>query len=294
MIQFEYGTRKLMFTGDLGNTPSPLLRDTDVIHDIDYMVMESCYGDRNHEDRDVRRNMLREAIMENYANKGALVMPTFSLERSQELLYEFNTLIEEKQIPVMPVYFDSPLAIELTKVYHKHSECLNPTAQSKIKHGDDIFVFPGLYTTRDSEDSKHILDVPGPKVIIAGSGMSNGGRVLHHEINYLPDPKNMLLLTGYQSVGTLGRKIEEGAKIVTIYHEPVAVKAKIFKISGYSGHKDSDHLVQFVAGSKDTLRRVFCVMGEPKSALFLAQKLQGELNVHAEAPEVNQEVVLEF
>ena len=294
MIQFEYGARRMLFTGDLGNSPSPILRDTDVIHDIDYMVMESCYGDRNHEERDMRREMLAQAINENYKRRGALVMPTFSLERSQELLYELNNLIAEKKIEVQHVYFDSPLAIELTSIYEKYERYYNSDAQKLLKKGDDIFSFPGLHVTQTSDESKAILEQKTPKIIIAGSGMSNGGRVLHHEMNYLPGKENMLLLTGYQSVGTMGRKIEEGAKTVTIYHEEIPVHAKIWKISGYSGHKDSDHLVEFVRSSAHTLRQVFCVMGEPKSALFLAQKLRGELSVTARAPDVNDSVVLDF
>jgi adenine-specific DNA glycosylase len=157
MIEFVFNGKKLVFTGDLGNSPSPLLKDTDPLEDVDYLVMESVYGDRNHEHRDERRKMLEEAIEDNYKRKGALIIPTFSLERSQELLFEINEFVENKRIPQMPIYFDSPLAIHLTDVYRRHQECFNETAQKLISSGDDIFTFPGLRVTLSTEESKMIV-----------------------------------------------------------------------------------------------------------------------------------------
>ncbi|MCX6754090.1 MAG: MBL fold metallo-hydrolase, partial [Candidatus Nomurabacteria bacterium] len=246
MLEIIYNNKKIIFTGDLGNSPSPLLRDTEKIKDADYLFMESVYGDRNHEDRDVRKKRLEEIIRENYNRKGTLMIPTFSLERTQELLYEIDTLIENKMIPRMPIFLDSPLAIKLTAIYEKYEKYFNPQALRIIKGGDDIFDFIGLKMTNETEESKAILNVPDPKIIMAGSGMSNGGRILHHEKNYLPYKNNTILLIGYQSVGTLGRSIENGAKEVRIMGEDVRIKAKVEMISGYSGHKDSDHLVEFV------------------------------------------------
>lgn len=292
MVEFTYNEKKIVFTGDLGNSPSPILRDTDEI-EADYLIMESVYGDRNHESRDERNKLLEKTIEDNYNRGGALVIPTFSLERSQELLYEINDFVENKRIPYMSVYFDSPLAIELTAVYRKFTSYFNKEAQDVIRKGDDIFMFKGLKVTKETEESKHIFVEPDPKIVIAGSGMSNGGRIVHHERHYLPDANNTLLLIGYQAVGTLGRQIEEGAKSVRISGEDVAVKAQIVKISGYSGHKDSDHLVEFVGQMADRVKKIYCVMGEPKSSLFLVQKIRDTLGLDAYAPSVNDVIELD-
>ncbi len=294
MIEFVYNGKKLLFTGDLGNSPSPLLPDTDKIEDVDYLIMESVYGDRNHESRDKRQSNLALAVQENYKNKGTLIIPTFSLERSQELLFELNTLVDEKKIPVMPIFLDSPLAIRLTEVFKQYKEYLNDNAQKAMSHDKYIFDFPGLHSTLHTEESRKILEVPNPKVIIAGSGMSSGGRIVHHEKQYLPDANNTLLLIGYQAVGSPGRLIEEGVKTVKIAGEYVTVRAHITTIYGYSGHKDSDGLVNFVAEMKDKVKKVFVVMGEPKSAMFLVQKLKDNLGVNASAPEQGDSVTLEF
>ncbi len=293
MVEFTFHGKKIVFTGDLGNSPSPILRDTEKLSGIDYLVMESVYGDRKHEGREERKQKLQEVIQDNYKRKGVLIMPTFSLERSQELLYEMNNMVENDRVPKMPVYFDSPLGIKLTAIFKKYYTYFNPIAQIDIKKDDDIFSFPGLRITADTEQSKEILHIPNPKIIIAGSGMSNGGRIVHHELNYLPDPNNTLLLVGYQSQGTLGRKIEDGATHVTIMHEEVPVRAHIVKIGGYSGHKDTDALTDFVADTADTLKKVFVVMGEPKAALFLVQKLRDFLGVNAVAPDAGTSVTLE-
>lgn len=294
MASLRYGTKTTLFTGDLGNSPSPLLRDTEVIKDIDYMVMESVYGDRNHEARTERKERLKTIIMDNYKRHGTLVIPTFSLERSQELLFEIGTMVEAKELPRIPVYFDSPLGIKLTAIYKKFSLYFNPEAQKMVATGDhDLFSFPGLQVTPATDDSKSILHMPDPKIIIAGSGMSNGGRVTHHEHNYLPNPNNTLLLIGYQSMGTLGRAIEDGAKQVHIHGDVVPVHAHIEKISGYSGHKDMDALIEFVANGKDSLKKVFVVMGEPHSSLFLTQRLNDFVEVHAVAPMAGDAITLD-
>ena len=293
MLEIIYNGKKIVFTGDLGNSPSPLLPDTEVINDADYMVMESCYGDRNHEHREERKKKLEEVIKKNYNNKGTLIIPTFSLERTQELLYEINSLIENNNIPKMPIFLDSPLSIRLTEVYLKYGKYFNESAKRIIATGDNLFDFPGLKETLETEESKAILHVPSPKIIIAGSGMSNGGRILHHEKNYLPNKNDTILLTGYQSVGTLGRLIHDGAKKVHIMGEEVNIRAHVVLISGYSGHMDSDHLVKFVENTAQTLKKVFVVMGEPKASMFLSQKLRDNLGVSAFAPVAGESVTLE-
>ncbi|MFA6519988.1 MAG: MBL fold metallo-hydrolase [Candidatus Paceibacterota bacterium] len=294
MVEFIYKGKKILFTGDLGNSPSPLLPETEKITDVDYLVMESVYGDRNHESRDDRRMFLAQIIQDNHKRKGTLIIPTFSLERSQELLFELDALLEDDRVPVMPIFFDSPLAIRLTEVFKQYKSYFNETAQKAISPGKYLFDFPGLHNTLKSEESKMIADVPNPKIVIAGSGMSTGGRVVHHERHYLPDPNNTLLLTGYQSVGTPGRLIQEGLKTVRITGEDVVVRAHVVTISGYSGHKDSDGLLNFVENMQDQVKKVFVVMGEPKSEMFLAQKLRDNLGIEAYVPEQGSSVTLDF
>jgi len=292
MVEFLFNGKKILFTGDLGNSPSPILPDTEKVTDVDYLIMESVYGDRNHESRDDRRKFLEETIEDNYKRKGTLIIPTFSLERSQELLFELDALVENNRIPVMPIFLDSPLAIRLTEVFKQYRNYFNENAQKAMVHEKYLFDFPGLHSTLQSKESQMIRNVPNPKIVIAGSGMSTGGRIVHHERHYLPDPNNTLLLTGYQSVGTPGRLIQEGLKTVRITGEDVAIRAHIVTILGYSGHKDSDGLLNFAQAMEDTVKKVFVVMGEPKSSMFLVQKLRDNLGIEAYAPERGDSVVL--
>ena len=292
MLEIIYNDKKIVFTGDLGNSPSPLLPNTEVITDANYLIMESVYGDRNHENRDERKQKLKQIIEENYRRAGTLMIPTFSLERTQELLYEIDSLVENKHIPRMPIFLDSPLAIRLTEVYLKYGKYFNKRAKDIIATGNNLFDFPGLKMTMETEESKAILKVPDPKIIIAGSGMSNGGRIIHHEKNYLPNKNNTILLTGYQTVGTLGRSIQDGIKKITILKEEIRIKAHVAEIHGYSGHKDSDHLIEFVQNTANTLEKVYVVMGEPKSSMHLAQKIRDNVGVQAYAPDAGDQIIL--
>ncbi len=287
--------RKIVFTGDLGNSPTPLLGDTEPVTDADYILMESVYGDRNHEDRAHRLEKLAKIIKDNHERGGVLLMPIFSLEKTQELLFEIHKLFDEHKLPRTNVYLDSPLAIKLTDIYKTMIADFNQTAQADAHrcHHHDIFAFPGLHIIQSAEESKHILREQGPKIIMAGSGMSSGGRIMHHELNYLGDPNNTIVFIGYQAVGTLGRMIQEGASEVEIMGSRVKVRAKLEKIDGYSSHKDSDHLVEFVEQSAGSLRKVFVVMGETKTSLFLAQKIRDNTGVNAVHPEEGETVILE-
>lgn len=278
-------TKKILFTGDLGNSPSLLLPDTEFVTDAHYIVMDSVYGDRNHEPKEVREERFKEAILKAIERKGTLIIPTFSLERAQTILYQINNWVEGGAIPQIPVFLDSPLAIELTEIYEKVTSLYNKDVQKDIAGGDKIFEFPKLKETARSMESRKIHETPDPKIIIAGSGMSTAGRVLHHETRYLPDANTTLLLMGYQAPGTLGRELQEGNKHVYIDGAKVEVKAKVEMIDGYSAHKDSDHLVEFVEHAQaGPLQKVFVVMGEPKSSLFLVQRLRDELGVTGEYP----------
>lgn len=294
IIEIKYEDKKVVFTGDLGNSPSLLLKDTEFIENADYIIMESVYGDRNHEPKERRRIQLKEAILDTIKNKRTLIIPAFSLERSQMIIYEMNDLFEKENVPQLPVFLDSPLASKITTVYKKYISYFKQSVQDEIKNGDDIFSFPRLKFTVLAEESQRISLTPNPKIIIAGSGMSNGGRVVHHERDHVSDSKAIILLVGYQSLGTLGRQLEDGAKMVKIYGEDIPVRAKILKINGYSSHKDSDNLVSFIEKAKETsnIKKIFTVMGEPKSSLFLIQRLKDEIEVDARLPEYGEVIEL--
>lgn len=293
IFQFTVGNRKIVFTGDLGNSPTPLLRDTESIEGADYVIMESVYGDRNHEPKELRREKLIQIIKDTHAHGGTLIIPAFSLERTQVILYEINKLVESNMIPSTPVFVDSPLATKVTEIYENSAELFNKNAQEQIKKGDDLFNFPRLLYTESKEASSEIDHTKSPKIIIAGSGMSVGGRVRHHEGIYLPDPRNIVLLVGYQTLGSVGRYLLEGSKTVNIGGNEVPVKAKIESIMGYSSHKDSDHLVEFAGTAQATVKKIFVVMGEPKAATFLAQRINNEVGINAVCPERGVGYVLE-
>ncbi len=294
MIEFTYQSKRLIFSGDLGNSPAPLLRSAEAIKDATYLVIESVYGDRNHEHKEERRERLERIIEDTINSGGVLMIPAFSLERTQELLYEIERLMEKESIPLVPVFIDSPLAIKVTDIYKKYDSYFNKDVCYIIGSGNEIFNFPQLRFTMTTEESKAINEIAPPKIIMAGSGMSNGGRILHHEKRYLPDPKNTLLMVGYQATRTLGRQLQDGAKRVKIHGEEIEVRAKIAVLHGYSGHLDSEGLLRYVAASADTLKKVFVVMGEPKSSLFLVQRIRDYLGLSADAPDTNEKVELEF
>ena len=293
MIEVNYKGKKMLFTGDLGNTPTPLLKDTEVFEEPNFLLMESVYGDRNHDDKDDRREHLARVIQDTVKDHGTLMIPSFSLERTQEVLFELDQLIEQGRVPKIPIYLDSPLAIAITEVYRKHIDFLNKDARDLAKTYD-IFNCPGLVVTRTRDESKAINHAPDPKIIIAGSGMMNGGRIIHHARQHAGESRATLLLVGYQAVNTLGRRFQEGDKTVTIGRDTVEVHCKVDTISGYSGHKGSDQLVEFVEAIKKNIEEVFCVMGETKSQMFLAQRLRDQVGLHAVAPSEGEKVELFF
>lgn len=293
IIEISYKGKRLAFTGDLGNTPSPLMRDTTPLKDIDYLVMESVYGDRNHKDKDKRIEIFKEAVTSTIAKGGTILIPAFSIERTQEMLLAFNELVEGKQIPEVPVYLDSPLGINITKVYKKYDSWFNENTEKIIKSGDDIFNFKGLIQTPSPEESKTINTDNRPKIIIAGSGMSNGGRIVHHEARYLPDPKSTIIIVGYQASNTLGRHLVEGEKEVFIHGQPVKVNARLVNIHGFSAHKDSDHLIEYIESTASTLKKVIVVLGEPQSAYFLGQHIHETYQLPVMVPEKGDVIELD-
>ena len=293
-IELMRGGRRLVYTGDIGNAPQPLLNASDIPTGYQYLIMESVYGDRLHEGTKERSNLLLSYIQDTIARKGTLIIPAFSLERTQAMLFELNNFVEQKRIPPIPVFLDSPLAITVTDVYRKHKNYLKKEVREQIEKGDDIFDFPKLSFTKTVSASHEIANVPGPKIIIAGSGMSHGGRIREHEKQYLGDSNTTLLLVGYQTVGSIGRLLEDGASQVVIDGRKIKVKARVAKIEGYSGHADRDGLLDFVAEGGEDAEQVFVTMGEEKASLFLVQHLRDFLGVNAVAPEAGSEVTIRF
>jgi metallo-beta-lactamase family protein len=291
--KIEADGKVIVFSGDLGNTPAPIIRATEPpTGHVDYCLVESAYGNRTHENEDTRRETLEDTIENTVHAGGTLVIPTFAMERTQELLYHMHALFQEGRIPRVPVFIDSPLAIKLTAIYKKHESYFNTETKNIVRSGDDILNFPGLVLTLTTEQSKEINDVKPPKVVIAGSGMSNGGRILHHEQRYLPDPKSTILFVGYQAQGTLGRQILDGAKEVKIFGAPVSVRCHMVNIPGYSAHADQPRLLHWVGAMRSTLKKVFVVQGEEESSSALAAKIKDTMAIEAVVPKTGETVEL--
>lgn len=277
--------KKIVFSGDLGNPPAPLVEDTEFIDGADIVVVESTYGGRIHEPAEMRLQMLREAIMESVGAGGVLMIPAFALERTQEVLYEMNYLVENKKIPPIKIFVDSPLAIKATEVYRKYSYMYDKEARDLIKAGDDLFNFPGLTFTPSKEDSKKVNLMPPPKVILAGSGMCTGGRMVYHLKFNLGNPLNHLLFIGYQAQGSLGRRLFDGEKDVVVAGERVKVRAKVSAIGAYSSHADQPkilHWVKMMTAPKP--KQVFVVHGETKESLMVVDGLKAKLGLDAVSP----------
>jgi metallo-beta-lactamase family protein len=260
------------------------LNDVEKPEGAHYLVMESVYGDRVHEDRGARRDMLKAAVEDARRAQGTLLIPSFSIERTQILLFELNEMMEKKDIAPIPVYLDAPLAIRVTSVFEKYKNELNPDAQQEFSSGHDPFAFPGLVQTSSVSDSSKIHTMPDPKIIIAGAGMSSGGRVRAHEKRYLPEKNATVLQVGYQAPGSLGRRIQDGEREVTIDGERIHMRAQVRSLTGYSGHADRDQLLSFVENAGASLQKAFVVMGEPKASSFLAQRIKEYLGIDAITP----------
>lgn len=293
-ITLSRGGKSVAFSGDIGNVPQPLLNPPVIPKGYDYLVMESVYGDRLHEEVKERTSLLRYYIEDTIKKQSTLIIPAFSLERTQGMLFEINNLVERGEIPPITTFLDSPLAIAVTDIYRERKQYLKDEIRQQIENGDDIFDFPKLKFTKTIAASSEIEKTKGAKIIIAGSGMSHGGRILSHEKNFLGDSKNTLLLVGYQSVGSIGRKLQDGARQVTIDGTKVKVKAKVANIRGWSGHADRDQLVDFVAQGGKRAKQIFVTMGEERSSLFLVQRLRDYLGVNAVAPSAGEVVEIEF
>ena len=284
----------LALSGDIGNSPSPLLPDWEPITDADALVMESTYGDRLHPAQNERVNRLRDALQRAEARGGTILIPAFSLERTQLMLYELSNFFAEASLPQIPVFLDSPLSIHVTQVYEKWGATyFKPEAEDEMKREGSIFDFPFLKKTLSREQSEEIDKlVPGPKIIIAGAGMSHGGRIGRWEEKYLPDPSTTLFMVGYQAPGSPGRRIAEGFASVRLNGREVKIRAKIKLLEGWSAHADRDELLKFAEASLPQMKTVFVAMGEPSAERFFAQRIHDYLGARAIVPEQGQTWVI--
>ncbi len=268
--------KTLVFSGDLGNTKVPLLRETEPLPGgLSALVVESTYGGRAHENRAARQALLTEAILNVHRRGGVLMIPAFSLERTQEILYDLNEIIDERhELPQIPIFLDSPLAIKAMAVYRKYPRYYDEDTKRLIADGDDVFDFPGLHMASTREESKRINRTPGAKVIIAGAGMMNGGRILHHALRYLADDRSTLLIVGYQAQGTLGRQILEGQSPVIVLNESVPVRCQVKSLSVFSAHADHQKIMRWIEDAKPHPRRILINHGDPNSSMALSAALK--------------------
>lgn len=283
---------KIIFSGDIGRWDKPLLCDPTLFEKADYVLMETTYGDRLHEQKGPSVEKFQRIILETKNKNGNVVVPTFAIERAQELLFYLNSLSRENKIPNLPVFVDSPMAINVTEVFKNYSEYFDDETKELIKSGKSPFDFPSLKTTRGSSESRAINDTKGTSIIMAGSGMCTGGRIKYHLINNITRPGSTILFVGYQARGTLGREILERPQSVRIMGKIFPVKARIEKINGFSAHADKDELLKWVSGFKEIPKKFFLVHGEKeiteKFASFLKEKITSEIII----PEYLKEYVL--
>ena len=284
MVRLAVGERVLAFSGDLGNEPSVLLPSRSSISEANILVVESTYGNKVHQHIEDRTLLLERAIEDVVAKKGSLMIPVFATERTQEILFVINEMLVKKRVPDVKVFVDSPLAIRSTKVFERYPASYRPEIQELFKKHPRLFQFKLLKFTESVEESKKINDTPPPKIILAGSGMMSGGRILHHAKHYLPDPASILIFVGYQAAGSMGRRIIDGAKEVNIHGEKIEVRAEGRVIDGFSAHADQEQLLAFVDEARDYLQRVFVVHGEQDAALNMTQMIRDRLGITAEAP----------
>lgn len=285
-IEFTVDGKHFVFSGDVGNVNVPILRDTAPLPtNLDLLVCESTYGDRFHENKLSRQQLVERMIADGIKRGGVTMIPSFSLERTQELMYELNDLIDRQhKLPKVPIFLDSPLAIDALKVFRKYPQYYDDEAERYLKEGDDMFVFGGLTPTYSRQESMKINNTPGTKVVIAGSGMMNGGRIVHHAIRYLPDAKSTLLIIGYQSDGTPGRQIEDGARHVSILGERVEVNCHVETVGALSAHGDQHKLVSWISPAKP--KQVVFNHGEAHgSSAMVAVMTKNEISASAADPQ---------
>ena len=295
---------KTVFTGDIGNNDIPLLNSPTMIESTDYLVMESTYGSRLHIRNDEKAKIFLDVVSETLDNGGTVVIPSFAVGRTQEILYEINKLKDEcsddedfkrkyKTLMKAPVYVDSPLAISATEVFRENTELFDEETQEEIMRGDNPLEFPGLKFTRTADESKELNEDTTPSIIISASGMCEVGRIKHHLKHNLWNPKSTILFVGYQAPGTLGYNIVNGAKTVKIFGEEIAVNARVEYIEGYSGHADQEWLMNFIYSFITKPKHIFLVHGEPESQDVLKEKIESEIGIPVTTPEFGETYKLE-
>ncbi len=295
----EGKTTKTVFTGDLGNNDIPLLNSPTMIDDTDFLVMESTYGSRLHNRNDEKAELFLKIVSETIDNGGNVVIPSFAVGRTQEILYEINKIKETRNddefrkryrtLMKSPVYVDSPLAISATEIFRENMNLFDEETKHAISQGDNPLEFPGLQFTMTADESKALNENEIPSIIISASGMCEVGRIKHHLKHNLWNPKNTILFVGYQAPGTLGYKIVNGAKNVKIFGEEIAVNARIEYIEGYSGHADQEWLMNFVYSFREKRpQNIFLVHGEPESQEVLKQKIETDIKIPVFIPEYGE------
>jgi metallo-beta-lactamase family protein len=284
--------RDVLFSGDVGRTHRPLIRDPAPARDGDYVLVESTYGDRLHDDRTNIKTAIAEVINTTDRAGGNLIVPSFALERSQELLYYISELLREGAIPHLMVFLDSPMASAITKVFRRHSELFDPEMRRRVQIKDSPFDFPGLKFTETTKESKAINAIKGTVIIIAGSGMCTAGRIKHHLANHISRPESTVMFVGYQAVGTLGRRILDGDAEVRILGANYPVKAHIVQIPGFSAHADRDELLYWLSSLPRPPRRLFIVHGEAESAQRFGQYVHEKTGWDVAVPDYQEEVIL--
>jgi len=285
---------KIGFTGDLGRKQLPIILDPDIMYNVDYLICESTYGGKDHKPIDTALEKISLIISETHSKGGKVIIPVFTVERAQEILYVLNKLYVNKKIPAMPVFVDSPLAKSITEVFMKHSECFDPEMLEMMTNNNNPFYLELLKYTVSVEESKAINDYNKPCIILSATGMCEAGRILHHLKNNIEDAKNAILIVGYQAKETLGRKLVNGEKEVKIFGEPYKVNAGVFVINEFSGHAGSKDLVSFIKEAKKDgrLKKIFLVHGEPEQQEVLIDRLNKEGINNVIAPETGYEEVL--
>jgi len=287
LVEIWLDGKKLVFSGDLGNSPVPILRDPVTISEANYVICESTYGNRLHTPIQHRENDLLQAAMFAKAHNSVVVIPSFALERTQDLLYTINLLKNQKQFPDIPVMLDSPLAAAITEIYKKYTYLFDETFQKYLKSDPDLFDFPGLKIIDTPAESKRLNIMKNAAIIIAGSGMVDAGRVPHHILHHGGDPNTQILFTGYQVPGTLGRKILDGAKRVRIYQYYANIKAKIESIEAFSAHADQTGILNWLSGFR-THPTVLVTHGDDEPRAMLAAKISQQLKLKADQPKLKE------
>lgn len=285
--------KKIIFSGDLGNSPARIIRDIEYADGADLVLVESTYAGVLHESRADGIKMIRQAIVDCVKNKGVLMIPIFALEKVQEILYELNDLVENKKIPYIPMFLDSPLAIKATRIYEDYEYLYDKESKSLIASGDELFEFPGLEFTLTAQESRSINPVKAPKVILAGSGMCNGGRIGYHLKFNLADKNSHVMLVAYQVKGSLGRKLLTGHKSVRVDNANIPVNAKVSVVNSYSAHADNNALMTWLKKiNKPKPKYIFVIHGEEEANYLLANQISKKLKVKPIIPDFGQ--VYEF